>query len=302
MIGLRSKQDRLVNKMGKEITRRLFLKRTMGTILTAIGLSSVGYYYANRIEPRLLEITQKQITHPMIPKSFDGIKIVQFSDTHLGFHYDLNQLCTLVNQVNALEPNLIFFTGDLMDEPNKYSRINDVVKLLSRLHAPLGKFCIYGNHDHGGYGSDIYRRLMEKANFKLLLNESWAVKLKEDSLIYIIGIDDAMLGQPDIRSAVKNVPSNYFKLLLSHAPDLADTAWHNQIHWQLSGHSHGGQVKLPFIGALVKPPFAQIYTEGQYTIGGKNPLTLYVNRGIGTTRLPFRFMAKPEITVFTFKS
>ena len=274
----------------------------MGTILTAIGLSSGGYYYAYKIEPRLLEITQKQIIHPMIPKSFDGIKIVQFSDTHLGFHYDLNQLSTLVDQVNALEPNLIFFTGDLMDEPNNYSGINDCVNLLSRLHAPLGKFCIYGNHDHGGYGSDIYRRIMEKANFNVLLNEAYSVKLKEDSVIYIIGIDDAMLGQPDFQRAVKNVPSNHFKLLLSHAPDLADTAWHHDIQWQLSGHSHGGQVKLPFIGALVKPPFARIYTEGQYNIGGNNPLTLYVNRGIGTTRLPFRFMAKPEITVFTLKS
>ncbi len=92
---------------------------------------------------------------------------------------------------------------------------------------------------------------------------------------------------------------NVFKILLSHAPDLADQTIQYGVEWQLSGHSHGGQIKIPFVGALVTPPFAEKYTEGFYQINklGKS-LSLYVNRGIGTTRLPFRFLSKPEITVF----
>jgi uncharacterized protein len=288
--------------MATKITRRQFIKRTAGSLISVFGLGSGGYFYANRIEPRLLEIHYQQINHPLIPKSFDGIKIVQFSDTHIGFQYDLNQFKLLVNKINALQPDIIFFTGDLMDEPNKFREIHQLVPLLTQLHAPLGKFCIYGNHDHGGYGSDIYRNIMENTNFTVLLNKAYPIKLKDKSSIYLIGIDDAMLGQPDFTLALKHVPVNQFKILLSHAPDLAETAYQHQIHWQLSGHSHGGQVKLPFIGALVKPPFARIYTEGLYSIGKSNPLTLYVNRGIGTTRLPFRFMAKPEITVYTLKT
>lgn len=288
--------------MAKKLTKRTFLKRTFGSFLTVLGLGSGGYFYANRIEPNLLDVNNQQMQHPFIPRSFDGIKIVQFSDTHLGFQYNLNQFEKLVKKINNLKPDLIFFTGDLIDEPNKYPEINQLVPILQQLKAPLGQYCIFGNHDHGGYGSDIYRNIMETANFTVLLNESKPIKLKNGSQIYLIGIDDAMLGQPDLKLALNQVPNNMFKLLLSHAPDLAETAVQYQIHWQLSGHSHGGQVKIPFVGALVTPPFARVYTEGLYTIGESSPLTLYVNRGIGTTRLPFRFMARPELTIFTLKS
>jgi predicted MPP superfamily phosphohydrolase len=292
----------MVKNMIKKQTRRTFLKRIMGSFLTVLGLSSGGYFYANRIEPSLLELNELEMNHPLIPKSFDGLKIIQFSDTHLGFQYNLSQFQQLVDKINDLGPDIILFTGDLMDEPNKYTKINELVLLLDRLHAPLGKYCIYGNHDHGGYGSEIYRNIMESTNFNVLLNQSVAIKLTDGSSIYLIGIDDAMLGNPDLPLALKNVPNNHFNLLLSHAPDLAEAASQYPIHWQLSGHSHGGQVKLPIFGALIIPPFAQMYPEGLYSIEGKYPLTLYVNRGIGTTRLPFRFMAKPELTIITLKS
>ena len=287
--------------MAKKQTRRTFLKRTFGSFLTLLGLNSGGYLYAHRIEPSLLDIQEQQIKHPLIPKSFEGIKMVQFSDTHLGFQYNLSQFKKLAAKINDLQPDIILFTGDLMDEPNKYTEMNNLLPVLEKLHAPLGKYCIFGNHDHGGYGSEIYRNIMETTNFTVLLNESIPIKLKDGSSIYLLGIDDAMLGKPDLPLALKKVPNNRFTLLLSHAPDLADTALQYPIHWQISGHSHGGQVKIPFIGALVMPPFAQKYPEGLYSIGEENPLTLYVNRGIGTTRLPFRFMAKPELTIFTLK-
>ncbi|MEH6905325.1 metallophosphoesterase [Neobacillus drentensis] len=288
--------------MANKQTRRIFLKRTFGSFLTVLGLSSGGYLYANRIEPSLLDIQKLQIKHPLIPNSFDGIKIIQFSDTHLGFQYNLHQFNKLVEKINLLKPDIILFTGDLMDEPNQYTEINKLIPILKKLHAPLGKYCIFGNHDHGGYGSDIYRNIMETTDFTVLLNESAPIKLKDGSTIYLLGIDDAMLGKPNLPLTLKNVPKDTFKILLSHAPDLAETASQYPVHWQLSGHSHGGQIKIPFFGALVTPPFAQIYPEGLYSIGENNPLSLYVNRGIGTTRLPFRFMSKPELSIFTLKA
>ena len=288
--------------MANKQTRRIFLKRTFGSFLTILGLSSGGYLYANRIEPSLLDIQKLQIKHPLIPNSFDGIKIIQFSDTHLGFQYNLHQFNKLVEKINLLKPDIILFTGDLMDEPNQYTEINKLMPILKKLNAPLGKYCIFGNHDHGGYGSEIYRNIMESTDFSVLLNESAPIVLRDGSTIYLLGIDDAMLGRPNLPKALQNVPKNTFKILLSHAPDLADTTSQYPVHWQLSGHSHGGQIKIPFLGALVTPPFAQLYPEGLYSIGEHNPLSLYVNRGIGTTRLPFRLMSKPELTVFTLKS
>ncbi len=288
--------------METKLTRRTFLKKALTGLLGAVGFSSGGILYAHQIESGLLEINRFQIQHPLIPNSFDGVTIVQFSDTHLGFQYTLSQLKKLIAKINSLKPDLVFFTGDLMDAPNQYKNRKQIAPVLAKLSAPLGKYCIYGNHDHGGYGSDLYKNIMQDAEFTLLKNEAKRIQQVDGSGIYIIGIDDAMLGRPDLAAASKQVPRNVFALLLSHAPDLADTAATYPIHWQLSGHSHGGQVKIPFFGALVTPPYARKYPEGLYSIGKFSPLKLYVNRGLGTTRLPFRFMAKPELTIFTLKS
>lgn len=287
--------------MPEKVSRRSFLKRALGFFAAVFGISAGGYYYARDIEPRLLEITNYKISDNAIPQAFHNKKIIQFSDTHLGFHYDLKQLEKLIEKINSLKPDIVFFTGDLMDEPNKYKEANQIAPLLKRIQAPLGRFAIYGNHDHGGYGSDIYKSIMEESGFILLLNENRKIEYSGSS-IQIIGIDDAMLGKPDIKLASGSLDDSSYNILLSHAPDLADEASAFNINLQLSGHSHGGQIKLPFIGALVKPPHAERYYEGIYEIGSPSPLTLYVNRGLGTTRLPFRFLSKPELTVFTLQS
>jgi predicted MPP superfamily phosphohydrolase len=288
--------------MPKKISRRTFLKGLTGTILTSIGLSAGGYFYARDIETRLLDIVEHEIEHTQIPKSFNQFKIIQFSDTHIGFQYTLKQLTKLVTEINQLKPDLIFFTGDLIDEPNKFQAVNELVPILKQLDAPFGKFAIYGNHDHGGYGTDIYKNILQNAGFTLLLNESRPIQLIDHSSIYVVGIDDAMLGKPDLEKALHLVPEDSFKILLSHAPDLADQASPLGIQLQLSGHSHGGQIKIPLVGALVTPPYARNYHEGFYTVGeSASSLSLYVNRGLGTTRLPFRFLSKPELTVFTLK-
>lgn len=286
--------------MPKKVSRRTFLKRIFGTFLTTIGLSAGGYLYAGRVEPNLLKVNKHNLTHKDIPNMFDQLKIVQFSDTHLGFQYTLEQLVNLVDDINNMKPDILFFTGDLLDEPNKYVGTEKVISVLRKLQAPLGKYAVYGNHDHGGYGTDIYRNIMEEAEFTLLQNQSSKLQIGEEH-IYLLGIDDAMLGRPDINEALLDIPNDSYKILLSHAPDLADSAALFNIQLQLSGHSHGGQIQIPFLGALVRPPFAEKYVEGFYTIGTEAPLTLYVNRGLGTTRLPFRFLSVPELTVFTLK-
>jgi uncharacterized protein len=287
----------------KKVSRRSFLKRTFGTLLTFFGAGYGGYFYANQIEPRSLEVNHLTIRHSDIPKSFDGLTILQFSDTHLGFHYDLSQFEKLVSKINQLKPDIILFTGDLMDAPNQYPYTDDIIPFLKTLTAPFGKYAIYGNHDHGGYGSKIYQKIMELSEFDLLLNQSRQIKMIDNSSIFLIGIDDAMLGKPNYSEAMQSIPPNQYKIMLSHAPDLADHSAEMGVQLQLSGHSHGGQIKVPFIGALITPPFAKKYHEGIYEINHlENRLTLYVNRGIGTTRMPFRFLSKPELTIFTLKS
>lgn len=289
--------------MQKKISRRTFIKRAAGSILTLSAATAGGYYYAKEIEPRLLELNKIKIQHPDIPVGFDQFKMVQFSDTHLGFHYKLNQLTKIVNRINKLDPDVVFFTGDLMDEPNKYQNSEEIIPILSNIRSKFGKFSIYGNHDHGGYGTDLYRDIMSNSGFTLLQNDHQQIQLLDGSSIHIVGLDDAMLGKPDIETAVSGIPKESYKILLAHEPDLATSAVQYGIQLQLSGHSHGGQVKIPFFGPLITPPFSELYYEGFYELEHlNNDLTLYVNRGIGTTRLPFRFLSKPELTLLTLSS
>ena len=289
--------------MPSKISRRIFIKKIFGSIISLLVASTGGYYYAKEIEPKSLAITRHIISHPRIPQGFNQFKMIQFSDTHLGFQYTLEQLNKLVDRINQLKPDVVFFTGDLMDEPNKFANSNQIIPILLKINAPFGKFAIYGNHDHGGYGTDLYHTIMDHSGFVVLKNKGFEIKLADQSSIHIIGLDDAMLGNPNLAEAMEELPSDSYKILLAHEPDLAEKVVGQGVHFQLSGHSHGGQVKIPFVGALITPPYSQLYQEGFYEIGDSaNPLTLYVNRGLGTTRLPFRFLAKPELTIFTLES
>lgn len=285
--------------MSEKVTRRTFIKRAFAGFLAVAASGAGGYFYAREVEPRMLDITRHKIKNVDLPVGFDGIKIIQFSDTHIGFQYTMEQLEKLITKINKIQPDIIFFTGDLLDDPRHFTEKNRIITMLSKLNSPLGKFAVYGNHDHGGYGSGLYKQIMEQSGFNLLLNTSATVKLLDGSTLRIAGIDDAMLGKPDLAAAMANIPQNSFTILLSHAPDKADEAIRYPIQLQLSGHSHGGQIQIPFYGPWVTPPFAEKYVEGFYNLGDEKTLTLYVNRGLGTTRLPFRFLSQPEIALFT---
>ncbi|RLL45176.1 metallophosphoesterase [Oceanobacillus piezotolerans] len=281
------------------MNRRTFLKRGLASLITALGLSGSGYVYARNIEPFLLQIKKESIRSHKIPSSFNGFKIVQFSDTHIGFHYGLEQLNKLVSKINNLKPDIIVFTGDLVDEPNKYNNHFNLQEILSKLQAGYGKYWIYGNHDHGGYGTDIINNVMEQSGFNLLQNSHTLIENGNDRFI-LAGIDDVMLGDPDIHAALNNANDELFTILLSHEPDFADYVSSFPVDVQFSGHSHGGQVRLPFIGHLYTPDFAQKYVQGKYQIKDSD-LTLFVNSGIGTTRLPYRFLCKPEVHLYTLE-
>lgn len=281
------------------MNRRTFLKRIFYSTISFLGLSGGSYYYAKHIEPGLLSVKNKVIHSKYLPLVFDDFRIVQFSDTHLGFHYDETQLTKLVHTINKLNPNAIVFTGDLVDNPDTYNWTQNLTNILKSLSASHGKYWVYGNHDHGGYGTEIIKDTMNHAEFKLLKNSHEKI-LKDGKEIVILGTDDLILGTPNLEKALLNTNESDFKILLSHEPDYATTARSYPIDLQLSGHSHGGQVRLPFIGSLYTPNYATLYTSGSYTFETER-LKLYVNNGIGTTRLPFRFLCKPEITVFHLK-
>ncbi|MDY0396228.1 metallophosphoesterase [Virgibacillus halophilus] len=278
------------------MNRRAFLKRAFGSLLTLFGIGGSAYVYAHNIETSMLHVQRETITSPKITSTFSGFKIIQFSDTHIGFQYTLDQFSKLVKRINALEPDLIVFTGDLVDNPDTYTFGNELIHLLQGLRAEYGKLWVYGNHDHGGYGTDILKKVMKQGGFQLLQNSHQAIEKNNDRIL-IAGIDDVILGKPDVKAALRTTNPDLFTILLAHEPDYADTAAQHPVDVQLSGHSHGGQVRMPFIGSLYTPAYAQKYIQGKHII--ERNLTLFVDKGIGTTRLPYRFLCEPEIHVYT---
>ncbi|WP_242057468.1 metallophosphoesterase [Halobacillus yeomjeoni] len=282
-----------------KISRRTFIKRTLKSIVGILGLTGAGYYYARFIEPDLLTVQRYKLESERIPLSFDQFKIIQFSDTHIGFHYDLKQLNKLINTINNESPDLILFTGDLVDAPHQYTFTNELPFLLSQLKAPSGKYWIYGNHDHGGYGTEKIQSVMEDGGFQLLKNQHTSIHNKNDSFI-LAGLDDIMLGKPDLSKTLEGVDDQAYTMLLVHEPDVADQVRNTSVDVQLSGHSHGGQIQLPFYGPAVTPPYAQKYIEGHHSV--RPGLDLYISRGIGMTRMPYRFLCLPEISVFQLQA
>lgn len=279
------------------MNRRSFLKKSLGSLLAFFGLSGGTYYYAREVEPSLLDIHEEIISSTKIKPKFNDFKIVQFSDTHIGFHYSLKQLEKLAETINNQEPDLIVFTGDLVDAPNNYNWNSTLIRILGSLKAKNGKYWIFGNHDHGGYGTNIVKNVMDQSGFTLLQNQHVNITKKQESFV-LAGIDDVMLGDPNLEKTLHKTDPSLFTLLLAHEPDFADKTINYHVDVQLSGHSHGGQVRLPIIGHLYTPVYAEKYVKGKYQM---KDLTLFVTKGIGTTRLPYRFLCKPEIYVYTLK-
>lgn len=267
-----------------------------------------AYLYIFRIEPRKLRIVRHEIESPLVPASFDGTRIVHFSDTHVGPHYSLERLGKLADAVNQLKPDIVAFTGDLHDARRRDNLARfDPAPALGRIRAPLGKYAVYGNHDFG------YSRTMRsagsflsRAGFTVLVNASVRVTREDGARIVVAGLDDAVVGKPNARSTFDGREDDSFHLLLAHEPDVADGLTRYPVDLQLSGHSHGGQISLPIFGPIVRTSLGRKYVKGLYRIDerrrAERPYVLYVNCGIGTTWFPARLGNVPEIAVFTLRS
>lgn len=228
------------------------------------------------------------------------IKIVHITDTHIGYHFDLEDLHQLVLSINALKPDIVCFTGDCFDNI-KLLNFNPklIIPLLKTIYSKYGKYFVPGNHDYGSNSISEVLNIITQSGFNILLNKHHYIQTHGGNIL-IQGIDDACFGQPSYNASFKHdeiTPD--FSLCLMHEPDNVKLLNPN-INLVLSGHTHGGQVRLPKYGAIYTPDFGKIYKQGLYQI--RRYQYLYVNFGIGMTRLPIRLFCQPEIALFYLKA
>jgi len=276
-----------------EMSRRSFLRWLTGAgVAAAVGGPAYSFYIERRkIVTNTIQISmfQNRENHPL-----RGTRIVHFSDVHFGFYFNKNALAGVLSEIKRLNPDLICFTGDLVDDGNE--GLDDCIELFRELAPPLGTFAVLGNHDYTRSGINTVGDFWEKSHVELLVNRHHTIE-RGGQKIHIAGIDDVINGSADLKQALQGTTEEDDVILLAHEPDFADIAsFSPQVKLQLSGHSHGGQVRLPFIGHLMVPPLGKKYVDGYYKVGAGG-LHVYTNRGIGTTRLPIRFWCRPEITV-----
>jgi predicted MPP superfamily phosphohydrolase len=251
-------------------------------------------YLDNEIENPVVESIKVPILG--LPSALEGFRIAQISDIH---YYPITTI-ELVNKAveitNALRPDLVVLTGDYVW--HDVEAIFDLMPSLARLQARYGVLANLGNHDLWT-DVNIVTLAFKEVSLPLLVNQGETITIGSDHL-YIAGLDDGWSGKPDLTATMENWPKDAPTILLMHEPDLADEySLDPRIHLQLSGHSHGGQVRFPFLGALIYPYLSWKYPIGLYNI---NNMWLYTNRGLGTTNIPLRVNCAPEITEFTLFS
>lgn len=260
-------------------------------ILVAIILG----IYITFVERNLVVTKKYEINS--VENGENNLRVVQFSDTHLGEYYNLNNLEKAVNKINELNPDIVVFTGDLIDNALTYNDLFNISNVLSKINANSGKYAVYGNRDHGGGAENYYENIMIQSGFKVLKNSSTSIVVNGNK-INIFGGDDSLLGEHNVKKTINGINKDDFNLLLIHEPDLIDQYKDYPIDLALSGHSHGGQVYIPFYGPIKKNILSEKYNRGMYYLDNEIKTKIYVNIGLGNTKVPFRFLTIPEIVVF----
>jgi len=264
----------------------------------------VLFLWAFVFEPNSLVINEQSIKLSNLPKQLNNLKIVAISDIHGGsFYVGESKIQRVVETANVQEPDFIFLLGDFVSQKSyKVEDLNmpveTIVKNLKGLKAKYGVYAVIGNHDWWYNGKKVQNAL-EDVGIKVLENDVAKVVINEQT-VWILGVPDFWTRKPiNLNPPLSKIDSEGIIIAITHNPDVFPEL-PSKISLTIAGHTHGGQVNFPFVGALIVPSqFGQKYARGHVIEKGKN---LFVTTGVGTSGLPVRFRAPPEIAVLTFSS
>lgn len=323
----------MTSRKNKYLIRK-FWKYTFSSFLIVTLAIGTTLFYVFQIEPNWIEIKRINVTLPHLNYQFNDWKIVQISDIHVNSWMNKKRLNKVVKLVNQQNPEIITITGDFINKDiphfdnlfvnfvNKYVPFVSIkntnkrmtqedykiaaiknleqilVPSLSQLKPQYKTFAVLGNHDYW-VDENAVRESLKDSNIIDVSNQVYSIG-KENAVLNIAGIDDIWAGKPNLDLVIEKMPSEGVGILLVHEPDFADISSNtNRFDLELSGHSHGGQIYLPFQGAPLLPPYGKKYPKGFYQVDN---MIQYTNRGVGMVSPYVRFNCRPEITVFTINN
>ena len=278
------------------MNRKTFLKKSL---YSAVGLGLATGFYSWQIEPFWLEFVKLKMPIKNLPDNLVGKTLMQISDIHVGNKFDYNYLIESFKKAQAYNPDFVMYTGVFVDyeKEEQFTQLETVLK--HTVTGNLGTVGVLGNHD---YGEDWIEpevankivSLLEEYNVTILRNEEI-----ELAGLNIIGLDDYWGLNFNPKEATKKFVKEKPYVALCHNPDVCDLdVWNGYNSWILSGHTHGGQVKPPFLKSPILPVKNKRYSSGKIDID--NGRTLYINRALGCL-WQVRFNVRPEITIFTLE-
>jgi len=285
----------------KSIDRRRFLRLSgaaMAGAAAGLGL------YSGEFERHDLLVETHPVSIRGLGDSFQGMRIVQVSDVHYDEFSEPYYIREVVRRVNGLKPDVVLLTGDFVSSSPRSPAFGarhsyPCAEILQAIECPA-RYAVMGNHD-ADVGVETVTDALTMHGIAVLENKYVTIE-RDGERLWIAGVGDVMASMARLEKALPptRLRGNDPLLLMAHEPDFADyVARSGGVDFMVSGHTHGGQVRLPLIGALTLPELGKKYVEGFFQVG---PTRLYVNRGIGTVNLPIRFWCRPEITVFTLHS
>lgn len=280
-----------VERKDEQKERHIFMK----ILILFIFLSSLLFCYMYFLEPKTILAHEYAIVNEELPDSFNGFKIVHFSDIHFGRTTNEKEVQKTVSLINEMKPDIIVFTGDLFDNYITLSENHKefLKSELSKLYATIGKYAVKGDTDY--INEEAFRQIMEGAKFTILENMNVPIYYEGNKPIYLSGVSSITKKSPDYTNTFKKIEEgDYYQILLCHEPILFRNVA-NDTDLVLSGHSLGGLIRIPFLGGVIKKENVGEYELGEYTT---NSSTLFVSNGIGTENLSFRFLNYPSINLY----
>jgi len=277
-------------------TRRRFLRLSL--LAGAIALAGDGIL----LEPDFPRVVRHEVPLKRWPERLNGFTVAVLGDFHYDPYFSVHPLRAAIGIVNRLRPDLILLLGDFVsvpiigDERKAALAAGPCALLLRKMHAPYGLWAVLGNHD---WGTDprYVAEVLQAAGIRVLANQSEPIE-RDGARFWLAGVDDVIGLAADVPKTLQTPPSDEAVVLMVHEPDFADYVSRFPVDFQVSGHSHGGQVRLPLLPPLYLPKLAKKYVRGFHQVGR---LTLYTNEGLGTVALPIRLNCPPEITLFTLR-
>lgn len=241
-----------------------------------------------------------KIESSLIGEDFDGLKVVHFSDLHYLRVTNNDKLKEIVDEINLIKPDIVFFTGDLIDKDFTLTDKDkdDLINGLSSIKAKYGKYAVLGNHDYVK-NIEIFKDIYSNSNFNLLQNSYDIIYSSNNDKLFIGGVDNYSYNEADINKVMEYFNDNSdisYKIILVHEPDYIDNILTSyNVNLVLAGHSHNGQINIPYIKNFFLPYGSRKYYENYYKV---NDTDLYISSGIGESSVNFRLFNKPSINFY----